>query len=146
MEFLKELQISPENYVTTWKLGNIYLTRKQYGQALQYLQKAIQQRPDLGQAHRDLARALIQTEGDLERAIVHLKKVTQLAPEEPTSHYLLAQAYKKLGKKSEQSAELELFEKLRKAQLAREQGSAIVAPGGEDEKNEDFPDDLSPQP
>lgn len=142
-EFLKELHISPENYLTTWKLGNIYLNKKQYEQAFQYLEQAIQQRPDLGQAHRDLGKALIQTSGDLQRAVVHLKKVTQLAPEEPTSHYLLAQAYKKLGKKSEQSAELELFEKLRKAQLEREQGAAIVARSDEEEKNEDFPDDLS---
>ncbi|MSO23432.1 MAG: tetratricopeptide repeat protein [Acidobacteria bacterium] len=99
-EFLEELKITPENYLTTWKLGNIYLLNKQYDLAFQYLEKAIRQRPDLGQAHRDLGKALIQTDGDLARAMAHLKKVTQLAPEEPTAHYLLAQIYTKLGKKA----------------------------------------------
>lgn len=139
--FLKELRIAPENYLTTWKLGNIYLLRKQYDLAFQYLEKAIEQKPDLGQAHRDLGRALIQTDGDMERATVHLKKVVQLSPEEPTSHYLLAQIYKKLGKKAEQTAELETFEKLRKAQQSREQSTTVMAPAGDADKSEDFPED-----
>ena len=140
-EFLKELEIAPENYLTTWKLGNIYLLKKQYALAFQYLEKAIEQKPDLGQAHRDLGRALIQTNGDVLRAMTHLKKVTQLSPEEPTSHYLLAQVYKKLGMKAEQSAELEMFERLRKAQQEREQRARLVTAPGEDDKNEDFPED-----
>jgi tetratricopeptide (TPR) repeat protein len=139
-EFLKELEIAPENYLTTWKLGNIYLLNKQYDLAFQYLEKAIQQKPDLGQAHRDLGRALIQTDGDLQRAITHLTKVIQLSPEEPTSHYLLAQIYKKLGRRVEQSAELEIFERLRKVQREKEQSARTVVSPGEDEKNEDFPE------
>jgi tetratricopeptide (TPR) repeat protein len=84
-EFLEEIKIAPENYLVTWKLGNIYLLNKQYDRAFQYLESAIRQRPDLGQAHRDLGKALLQTNGDLARATAHLKKVTELAPEEPTS-------------------------------------------------------------
>ncbi|PYV39486.1 MAG: hypothetical protein DMG09_09050 [Acidobacteria bacterium] len=139
-EFLQELKIAPENYLTTWKLGNIYLIKKRYDLALQYLEKAVQQRPDLGQAHRDLGKALIQTGGDMERAVAHLKKVVQLSPDEPTSHYLLAQVYKKQGRKAEQQTELEIFERLRKIQQQKEQSVTIAAPAGEDDKNknEDF--------
>jgi Flp pilus assembly protein TadD len=109
--------------------------------AFQYLEKAIEQKPDLGQAHRDLGKALIQTNGDIQRAMAHLKMVTQLSPEEPTSHYLLAQVYKKLGMKAEQSAELETFARLRKAQQEREERARIVTAPGEDDKDEDFPED-----
>jgi Flp pilus assembly protein TadD len=83
---------------------------------------------------------LIQTDGDLQRAITHLTKVTQLSPEEPTSHYLLAQIYKKLGRRAEQSAELEIFERLRKVQREKEQSARTVVSPGEDDKNEDFPE------
>src|SRR5437867_12026983 len=137
-EFLQELKIAPENYLTTWKLGNIYLIQKRYDQALQYLEKAVQQRPDLGQAHRDLGKALIQTDGNMERAVAHLNKVVQLAPEEPTSHYLLAQVYKKQGRKAEQQKELEIFERLRKIQQQKEQRVTLGSPAGEDLKNEDL--------
>ena len=140
-EFLEELKIAPENYLTTWKLGNIYLLNKQYDLAFQYLEKAIRQRPDLGQAHRDLGKALLQTDGDLDRATAHLKRVTQLAPEEPTTHYLLAQVYRKQGKRAEQAAELAIFEKLRRAQQAKEQSSKVISPAGEEKESEEFPAD-----
>ena len=140
-EFLEELRIAPENYLTTWKLGNIYLLNKQYDLAFQYLEKAIQQRPDLGQAHRDLGKALLQTDGDLARATAHLKRVTELAPEEPTTHYLLAQVYRKQGKRAEQTAELAIFEKLRRAQQEREQSGRVVSPAGEEKETEEFPAD-----
>ena len=140
-EFLEEIRIAPENYLTTWKLGNIYLLNKQYDLAFQYLEKAIRQRPDLGQAHRDLGKALLQTDGDLARATAHLKKVTELAPEEPTTHYLLAQVYRKQGKRAEQATELAIFEKLRRVQQEKEQSARVVSPAGEEKGAEEFPAD-----
>jgi tetratricopeptide (TPR) repeat protein len=140
-EFLEEIKIAPENYLVTWKLGNIYLLNKQYDRAFQYLERAIQQRPDLGQAHRDLGKALLQTDGDLARATAHLKKVTELAPEEPTTHYLLAQIYRKQGKRTEQAVELAIFEKLRRVQQEKEQSGRAASPAGEAKGTEEFPDD-----
>ena len=67
------------------------------------------------QAHRDLGRALLQT-GDTQGAITELKIVAQLTPDDSTSHYLLAQAYRKLGQSNEQNAELKLFGILRDAE------------------------------
>jgi len=140
-EFLEEIKIAPENYLVTWKLGNIYLLNKQYDLAFQYLEKALRQRPDLGQAHRDMGKALLQTDGDLARATAHLKKVTELAPEEPTTHYLLAQIYRKQGKRDEQANELALFEKLRRVQQQKEQSARAASPAGEAKGTEAFPDD-----
>ena len=119
------MQLAPENYLVTWKLGNIYLSERKYDLAFRYLNKAIQQKPNLAQAHRDLGRALFQT-GDYEGAIGHLKTVAQLAPDESTAHYLMAQAYRKLGKTKEQNAELELFGVLREAEQKRMKRPAIT--------------------
>src|SRR5205814_637139 len=130
----RELQLAPENYLATWKLGNIYLTRRQYDQALAFLHKALQQKPDLPQAHRDLGTALLQT-GDYEGAIQQLKTVTQLAADESTAHYLLAQAYRKLGKTKEQHAELELFGALRDAEQKRNKRPTVM--GNEDESKDE---------
>ena len=123
-EFEIELQLAPENYLATWKLGNIYLSERKYDLAFRFLNKALQQKPNLAQAHRDLGRALFQT-GDYEGAIGHLKTVVQLA-DESTAHYLMAKAYRKLGKTKEQSAELELFDVLREAEQKRSKRPAIT--------------------
>ncbi len=139
------MQVAPENYLATGKLGNIYLMKRQYDRAFPYLEKAIQQKPDLGQADRDLGRALVET-GDFERAIIHLKKVTQLAPEIPATHYILAQAYRKVGSKAEEKAELERFEQLRKAGQERDKGRGILTAGTQEETKEGSPEDVLPDP
>jgi Flp pilus assembly protein TadD len=107
-----------------------------------YLKKALQQRPDLGQAYRDLGRASMQT-GDFEQAVIYLKKVIELSPDEPSSHYLLAQAYQKLGKNSERMAELASFEKLKKAEQERMKPPGILAAGPADETSEGGPEEPS---
>jgi tetratricopeptide (TPR) repeat protein len=129
--FKKELEISPEQYLATWKLGNIYLIRRQTDQAIVYLKRALEQKPDLGQAHRDLARALAE-KGDLEGAMGHYKKVTELAPDEPTVHYRLALIYKQMGKQQEERAELERFQQLKAARDQREK-AAKTLPSGDEE-------------
>ncbi|PYV20943.1 MAG: hypothetical protein DMG24_21130 [Acidobacteria bacterium] len=141
-EFRKELQIAPENYLATWKLGNIYVAKRQYDQAFLYLRKAIRQKPGLGQAYRDLGKALIQT-GDFKGAIVQLEKVNQLDPDEPVTHYLLAQAYRKLGRTEEEKAELDRFAKLKQAEQARNKGPDIMISGTQDKTKEEFPEEPS---
>ena len=117
--FRRELEINPENYVTTWKLGNICLIRRETDQAIVYLEKALEQKTDLGQAHRDLGRALAD-KGEVDAAIQHFKKVTELSPEEPTVHYRLALIYKRLGRKEDERAEMEKFQELKAASDQRE--------------------------
>jgi hypothetical protein len=65
-----------------------------------------------------------------------LKKVNELDPDEDASHYLLARAYKKLGRTSEEKAELELFEKLRKAREGREQRARVTPSDSREEPEE----------
>src|SRR5579885_3523858 len=131
----------PENYLATWKLGNIYLTNRQYAQALVYLKKAVQQKPDLPQAYRDMGRVYLQTH-DYPRAVLCLKRVIQLSPDEPSAHYLLAQTYRKLGKNEEVKTEMELFAKLKKAQDERAMPPDITGLESNDEMKGSLPENL----
>ncbi len=112
-QFEAELAISPEDYQSTWKLGNCYLQDRQYDKALPYLQKAIQQKPTLGGAYQDLGKLYMETH-DNDHALYYLKKVVQMNPEEPTPHYLLSMTYRRLGNVEESRAEMGMFEKMKK--------------------------------
>lgn len=107
----------PENYLATWKLGNICLQGRQFDKAVPYL-KAIRQRPDLAQAYQDLGKLYMQTHDD-NRALPYLKKVVELSADEPSTHYLLSEVYRKMGNTAEARSEMELFEKLKKAESER---------------------------
>ena len=117
-EFKKELVTSPVDYMTNWKLGDTYLALRNYDDARTYLEKAIKEKPDLGQAYRGMGKLCLLS-GQPDQAIDYLKKVQQLSPDESSVHYLLAQAYRKLGKPGEVKAELEIFQKLRKQESDR---------------------------
>ena len=66
----------------------------------------------------------------------------------PSSHrksqrfiIFLAQVYRKLGQRAEQTTELAIFEKLRRAQQGREQSARVVSPAGGEKGSEEFPTD-----
>ena len=134
-EFEAELQIAPEDYLSTWKLGNIYLQERQFDKALTYLQKAIQEKPGLGQAYQDLGKLYLRTNDD-KRALFYLQKVVQMAPTEANPHYLLALAYRHLGNTAESHTEMDLFEKLSKAQIERRRPPNAMLAGHGDETEE----------
>jgi Flp pilus assembly protein TadD len=144
-EFEAELQIAPEDYLSTWKLGSIYLHKRLYDKALPYLQKAVQEHPTLGPAYRDLGKLYMQT-NDNQHALECLHRVVQLDPTEPNPHYLLATTYRHMGNTAEAQAEMDQFQKLTAAQNERRRPSdAILAGAGEqretiEPKEEDAPD------
>lgn len=117
-QFKQELAISPENYLATWKLGDTYLFERNYDEARIYLERALHQKPNLGQANRDMGKLCLQT-GQPEDALVYLQKVVKSDPEEPSVHFLMAQSYRKMGKQTEMKAELEVFQKLRTEESER---------------------------
>ena len=117
-EFKKELAISPADYLSNWKLGDTYVALRQYDDARPFLEKAIKEKPDLGQAYRDMGKLCLLT-GQPQEAIGHLNKVKQLSPDESSVHYLLAQAYRKLGQPTQVKTELEMFQKLRRDEADR---------------------------
>jgi tetratricopeptide (TPR) repeat protein len=56
-EFMEELKINPEDYMSLWKMGNICLFRGRWDEGIPYLEKATRLAPNLPQAHRDLGKA-----------------------------------------------------------------------------------------
>ena len=123
-EFQKELQINPNDSLALWRLGDLEL-RTDSREAKDHLERAVSLNPDLPQAVLAYGRALLKT-GDLKDAVSEFYRVVQLAPEEDSVHYLLATAYRRLGREEEAKEETARFEALakiksdRRMQLARE--------------------------
>jgi len=80
--------------------------------------------------------------GKPELAISDLKAVAQLDPTEASVHYLLAQAYRKLGRPADQKAELELFDKFKRDEQERSKPPTILMTGAPDESSEEKPEEM----
>lgn len=107
-----ELVNDPANCMAQWKLGSIVL--EQHGdseEALANVEKALAVCPNLTAARVDRARALMKLDRNAE-AVQDLTAVEKSDPSEPSTHFLLAQTYRALGRTQEAQAEMKLFSKL----------------------------------
>ncbi len=117
-QFKAELVNDPTNCLAQWKIGNIVL--EQHGnsdEALAAVQKALDMCPSLMQARLDRARALISLDRHAD-AVKDLEIVEKAEPAEPSTHFLLAQSYRALGKTQEAQAEMKIFSKLEESARA----------------------------
>jgi Flp pilus assembly protein TadD len=98
--------------------------------------------PDFSWAVVAYGRALLRT-GATEASIAQFHRVVQLAPEEDSVHYLLATAYRKLGREQEASKELGPFEALAKTKSNRRMKAVheLIELNG---KSQELPTDLEP--
>jgi tetratricopeptide (TPR) repeat protein len=111
-QFREELAIDSSNCMAQWKLGNIVLEKHEDATvALADIEKALATCPNLVQARVDRARALLKLDRN-EEAAKDLLIAEQSNPEEPSIHFLLAQAYRGLGRTKEALAEMAIFSKL----------------------------------
>ena len=118
-QFRAELANDPSNCAAQWKIGNIIL--EQHGdsaQALSEVQKALDACPDLVSARVDRARALIKLERHGE-AVKDLEAAVKSDPGEASTHFLLAQAYRALGRTQEAQAQMQVFSKLEESSRAK---------------------------
>lgn len=118
-QFRAELANDPSNCTAQWKLGNIIL--EQHGdsaEALKEVQKALDACPDLMEARVDRARALIKLERHAE-AVRDLEAAVKADPGEASTHFLLAQAYRALGRTQEAQAEMKVFSNLEEGARAK---------------------------
>jgi tetratricopeptide (TPR) repeat protein len=124
-QFQSELANDPRNCLAYWKLGSIVLLQHGDPQsALDQVDKALAICPTLPEAHLDRAKALLRMER-AQDALPDLEAAEHAAPDDPTVHFLLAQAYRNLGSTQQAQAEMQLFSKLeetaRAAKAARAQ-------------------------
>jgi tetratricopeptide (TPR) repeat protein len=118
-QFRAELANDPSNCMAQWKLGNIILEQHgDPGSALTETQKALDMCPDLTEARVDRARALIKLERHAE-AVKDLEAAVKTDPGEASTHFLLAQAYRALGRTQEAQAEMKVFSKLEESARAK---------------------------
>jgi tetratricopeptide (TPR) repeat protein len=117
-QFKRELVNDPANCLAQWKIGNIVLEQHaDSGEALTDIQKALEICPSLLQARIDRARALINLDRHAE-ALKDLQAAVKADPAEATTHFLLAQSYRALGKTQEAQAEMKVFSKLEESARA----------------------------
>jgi tetratricopeptide (TPR) repeat protein len=117
-EFRAELENDPSNCMAQWKLGNIILEQHlDAGEALADVEKALVICPNLVQARVDRAKALLKLERN-EDAMKDLLAAEKTNPEEPSIHFLLAQALRALGRTKEAQAEMGVFSKLEESSRA----------------------------
>jgi len=117
-QFQAELSNEPANCMAQWKLGNILL--EQYlspEEALADVDKALAMCPNLADARLDRGRALLRLHRDAD-AIPDLEAAKHSEPDEPNVHFLLAQAYRTVGRASDAQAEMKLFSKLEESARA----------------------------
>jgi tetratricopeptide (TPR) repeat protein len=117
--FKAELANDPKNCLAQWKLGNILIAQNQRPEeAVANIEKALTFCPRLVQARVDRARVLLKLQR-YEEAVSDLQSAQRAGQEnEPAVHFLLAQAYRALGRSSDAKAEMATFSKLEESARA----------------------------
>lgn len=111
-EFQAEQQVDPRNCAVEWKLGDILLQKGvEPDAALKHVDKALAACPNLAEARADRGRALIKLHREQE-AIPELLAAEKSNPADPSTHFLLAQAYRATGRGEEANAEMKSFSRL----------------------------------
>ncbi len=117
-QFRSELVNDPANCLAQWKMGNIVLEQRGNPQeALADVEKALNVCPNLMAARVDRGRALMKLDRHAEAA-KDLEAAEKSDPTEASTHFLLAQTYRALGRTQEAQAEMKLFSKLEESARA----------------------------
>jgi tetratricopeptide (TPR) repeat protein len=108
-QFQAELVNDPHNCMAQWKLGNILLRQHVHpGEALADTSEALSSCPLLTDARADHAIALMRL-GRYAEAVPDLLISEKARPEEPQNHFMLAQAYRALGRTKDAQSEMRIF-------------------------------------
>lgn len=111
-QFNAELENDPHNCMAEWKLGNILLEQNlDPERALAETDNALKMCPNLVQARVDHARALLKLNRSQD-ALPDLITAIKSNPDEAPIHFLLAQAYRGLGRADDARSEMAIFSKL----------------------------------
>jgi tetratricopeptide (TPR) repeat protein len=101
-----ELVIDENHYKARSLLGQLLVATGEYGPAIGVLEQALAANPDLTDARRALGRALVETK-DAENGLRHLLMAASAEQDDEQIHFLLANAYRALGREREAAVEME---------------------------------------
>ena len=124
-EYEKELEINPYDADANTDLGGIYLNQDQAAKAIPLLERAARVQPTLLEVHRRLGKAYYNI-GQYAKAEAELKLAIK-EDEDGSTHYLLARAYKQLGKTREAEETLQMVSRIKSANLKAAQDRAEKA-------------------
>jgi tetratricopeptide (TPR) repeat protein len=111
-QFEEEMAIDPGNCMAEWKLGDILIQKSvQPEVALTRINKALAACPNLAEARADRGRLLLRLHQE-QQAIPDLEAAEKSNPKEPTTHFLLAQAYRATGNMQAAQTEMKSFSEL----------------------------------
>jgi tetratricopeptide (TPR) repeat protein len=110
-EFEQELQIDPANANSAYELGEMRRKARQFDEAQQYFEQALQHYPDFPEAQLGLA-AVLQAKRLPDQALTHAQRAVAIDPENEVGWYRLAQIQKALGKNAEQEKALAEYRRL----------------------------------
>lgn len=126
-EFEEELRIDPGNSAAEFVLGEMALQIPDLDKAIKHLSRAVQLDAGFADAYLELGRALISAERPSEAAGA-LETAVRLQPENPMTHFHLANAYARLGRNDEANRERALHKELsEKMSQARENVQRTVS-------------------
>ena len=89
-------------------------------QGIRLMREVIASKPDYGEAHYELGKALLQ-QGDVKAAVTSLELAARLKPDESYVHYQLGRAYLAAGRQADGEREVEHSKQLK--EKARGQSS-----------------------
>lgn len=119
-QFQAELVNDPTNCNARWKLGDILLEQHlRPDEAFEDINKALQTCPYLTEARQYRATALIRL-NRYSDALPDLRAAIKASPDEPRLHFMMAQAYRGMGKTADANAEMAMFAKLEQNARAAE--------------------------
>jgi tetratricopeptide (TPR) repeat protein len=111
-QFQEEMAIDPGNCMVQWKLGDILVQKSvQPEEALARIEKALVACPNLAEARADRGKLLLRLHREQE-AIEDLEAAEKSSPNEPSTHFLLAQAYRATGNMAQAQMEMKSFSEL----------------------------------
>jgi tetratricopeptide (TPR) repeat protein len=113
-EFEKERQRNPLDGSVYDRLGDAYVRAGDYTKAEQALQRALLLEPSATGPYILLGKALLMKQ-DPAGAVMYLERAEKMDTNNAMTHWLLAQAYRSLGRLSDASRESQISEKLRPA-------------------------------
>jgi tetratricopeptide (TPR) repeat protein len=107
-----ELRLFPENAQARLELGETLLKLNDNQKAIEELQIAARQAPNVPPIFYALGKAY-RADGQVPKAVDALRRCIELDPKFPTCHYLLGQLYRDLNQLDQANEQFNLFRQLK---------------------------------
>ena len=121
-QFEAELKIDPDNAGAEYVLGELAREAQQWPEAVQHFSQATKLDAGFGDAFLGLGQSLISSQ-QYAKAILPLQEAVKLEPLNPATHYLLATAYSRTGRKEEADKEFAIHRRMVQKSPAGEDSS-----------------------